>query len=63
MFLTFTNNSKTGFEKGKKSYPRRKCNYFSHFQSPIKKSLYKMFLTFTNESKIGFENSTYRLKH
>ena len=31
MFLTFTKESKTGFENRKWNYPNRKWNYFSYF--------------------------------
>ena len=45
MFLSFNNDTKTGFENRKCNYPNRKWKYFSHF-----------LVTFTNKSKTGFEN-------
>ena len=38
MFLTYTNESKTGFGNRKWNYPNRKWNYFSYFLSSNQKT-------------------------
>ena len=40
MFLTFTNESKTGFENRKWNYLNRKWNYFSYFKNSDQKTFF-----------------------
>ena len=40
MFLTFANESKTGFENREWNYPNRKWNYFFYFLNFDQKNFY-----------------------
>ena len=56
MFVTFTNESKTGFENGKWNYSNGKWNYFYYFLTSFQNiSFTKCFKIFVNKVKTGFE--------
>ena len=46
MFLTFTNEFKTGFENRKWNYPNRKWNYFSYFLTFDQKTSFTKYFSF-----------------
>ena len=56
MFLTFTNEFKTGSENRKWNYPNRRELFLLFPDLRLKNFFYKMFLNFVNEFKAGFEN-------
>ena len=63
MFLTFTNESKTGFENRKWNDPNRKWNYFSYFLiSDQKTSVTKCFKLLPTSPYLVLETGNGKLR-